>query len=142
MSDLLVRVSKCCNPVPGDEIIGYITKGRGVSVHRADCPNITGLSETEKQRFIEVEWDEPEQGVISYDADISIIAEDRKGLFSDLSKTCEDMDVHIVGVNFRSNRDGVVHIIMTLALSNTGEIEMIIRKIRNINGVIEAGRAS
>ncbi|MDY5976139.1 MAG: bifunctional (p)ppGpp synthetase/guanosine-3',5'-bis(diphosphate) 3'-pyrophosphohydrolase [Anaerovoracaceae bacterium] len=142
MSDLLVRVSKCCNPVPGDEIIGYITKGRGVSVHRADCPNITGLSETEKQRFIEVEWDEPEQGVISYDADISIIAEDRKGLFSDLSKTCEDMDVHIVGVNFRSNRDGIVHIIMTLALSNTGEIEMIIRKIRNINGVIEAGRAS
>lgn len=142
MSDLLVRVSKCCNPVPGDEIIGYITKGRGVSVHRADCPNITSLSDEEKQRFIEVEWDAPEQGTISYDADISIIAEDRKGLFSDLSKTCEDQDVHIVGVNFRSNRDGIVHVVMTLSLSNTGEIEKIIRKIKNVAGVIEVGRAS
>lgn len=142
MKDLLVRVSKCCNPVPGDEIIGFITKGRGVSVHRVDCPNIVNLSDEDKQRFIDVEWDSPEQGTISYDADISIIADDRKGLFSDLSKACEDMNVHIVGVNFRSNREGVVHVVMTLSLSNVGELEMILRKLKNISGVIEAGRAS
>lgn len=142
MSDLLVRVSKCCNPVPGDEIVGFITKGRGVSVHRLDCPNIVNLSDIEKQRFIEVEWDEAAEGNMSYDADISIIADDRKGLFSDLSKTCEDMDVHIVGVNFRSNRDGIVHVVMTLSLSNTGEIDKIIRKLKNVVGVIEVGRSN
>ena len=142
MTDLLVRVSKCCNPVPGDEIVGFITKGRGVSVHRLDCPNIVNLSDIEKQRFIEVEWDQAAEGNMSYDADISIIADDRKGLFSDLSKTCEDMDVHIVGVNFRSNRDGVVHVVMTLSLSNTGEIDKIIRKLRNVGGVIEVGRSN
>ncbi len=141
MPDLLVRPSKCCNPVPGDEIIGYITKGRGVSVHRLDCPNIASLPDSEKQRFIEVEWN-VQGSDASYDADISIIAEDRKGLFSDLSRTCEDMDVHIIGVNFRSNRDDVVHVIMTLSLTNTGEMQRILRTLKNVQGVIEVYRAN
>jgi len=87
MDDLLVRFAKCCNPVPGDEITGFITKGRGVSVHRSDCVNMLSLPEQEKRRFIKVEWNRKKNNA-SYDADIQLMAEDRKGLFSDISRVC------------------------------------------------------
>ena len=141
IDNLLVRVSKCCSPVPGDQIIGFITKGRGVSVHRVDCPNIVNLPESEKARFIEVEWSGGEKA-ISYNTDISIIAEDRKGMFADISRTCEDMDVHIAGVNARSDKDNVVHMTMTLALSDTGEIQKVLRNLKNIHGVIDVYRSN
>ena len=141
VDNLLVRVSKCCSPVPGDQIIGFITKGRGVSVHRVDCPNIVNLPESEKARFIEVEWSGGEKA-ISYNTDISIIAEDRKGMFADISRTCEDMDVHIAGVNARSDKDNVVHMTMTLALSDTGEIQKVLRNLKNIHGVIDVYRSN
>ncbi len=141
VDNLLVRVSKCCSPVPGDQIIGYITKGRGVSVHRVDCPNIVNLPESEKARFIEVEWSGGENS-ISYNTDISIIAEDRKGMFADISRTCEDMEVHIAGVNARSDKDNVVHMTMTLALSDTGEIQKVLRNLKNIHGVIDVYRSN
>ena len=141
IDNLLVRVSKCCSPVPGDQIIGFITKGRGVSVHRVDCPNIVNLPESEKARFIEVEWSGGEKA-ISYNTDISIIAEDRKGMFADISRTCEDLDVHIAGVNARSDKDNVVHMTMTLALSDTGEIQKVLRNLKNIHGVIDVYRSN
>ncbi len=141
IDNLLVRVSKCCSPVPGDQIIGYITKGRGVSVHRVDCPNIVNLPETEKARFIEVEWSSDEN-TISYNTDISVIAEDRKGMFADISRTCEDLDVHIAGVNAKSDRDNIVHMTMTLALSDTGEIQKVLRNLKNISGVIDVYRSN
>ena len=141
IDNLLVRVSKCCSPVPGDQIIGFITKGRGVSVHRVDCPNMVNLPESEKARFIEVEWSGGEKA-ISYNTDISIIAEDRKGMFADISRTCEDMDVHIAGVNARSDKDNVVHMTMTLALSDTGEIQKVLRNLKNIHGVIDVYRSN
>lgn len=141
IDNLLVRVSKCCSPVPGDQIIGYITKGRGVSVHRVDCPNIVNLPETEKARFIEVEWSSGEN-TISYNTDISVIAEDRKGMFADISRTCEDLDVHIAGVNARSDKDNIVSMTMTLALSDTGEIQKVLRNLKNINGVIDVYRSN
>ncbi len=141
IDNLLVRVSKCCSPVPGDQIIGYITKGRGVSVHRVDCPNIVSLPETEKARFIEVEWSSNEN-VISYNTDISVIAEDRKGMFADISRTCEDLDVHITGVNAKSDKDNIVHMTMTLALSDTGEIQKVLRNLKNIHGVIDVYRSN
>ena len=140
VDNLLIRFSKCCNPVPGDEIIGFITKGRGISVHRKDCINVLTLPEEEKQRFIEVEWDKQKDNM-SYDTDISILAEDRKGLFSDLSRVCEDMDVHIAGVNAKSAKDGVINITMTLSISNTGQIEKILRSLRNVQGVADVYRA-
>lgn len=141
IDNLLVRVSKCCSPVPGDQIIGYITKGRGVSVHRVDCPNIVNLPEAEKARFIEVEWSSGEN-TISYNTDISVIAEDRKGMFADISRTCEDLEVHIAGVNARSDRDNIVHMTMTLALSDTGEIQKVLRNLKNISGVIDVYRSN
>ena len=112
--NLMIRVSRCCNPVPGDEIIGFITKGRGISVHRKDCSNITSLPEEEKARFIDVEWEDLKVGK-AYNADICIISTDRKGMFSDISRACEDMDVHISGVNAKSGKDETVNITLTLS---------------------------
>ncbi len=140
VDNLLIRFSKCCNPVPGDEIIGFITKGRGISVHRKDCINVLSLPEDERQRFIDVEWDKQKENM-SYDTDINILAEDRKGLFSDLSRVCEDMDVHIAGVNAKSAKDGIINITMTLSISNTGQIEKILRSLRSIQGVADVYRA-
>ena len=137
---MLIRVSKCCNPVPGDEIIGFITKGRGISVHRTDCVNVLSTPEEEKGRFIEVEWDQTKLDK-SYNADISIIADDRKGLFSDISKVCEDMDVHIAGVNAKSAKDSVVSITMTLSISNTAQMQKLLRSLRSVQGVTDVYRS-
>lgn len=140
VDNLLIRFSKCCNPVPGDEIIGFITKGRGISVHRKDCVNVLSMPEDERQRFIEVEWDKQKDNM-SYDTDINILSEDRKGLFSDLSRVCEDMDVHITGVNAKSAKDGIVNITMTLSISNTGQIAKVLRALKSVPGVADVYRA-
>ncbi len=138
--NLMIRISRCCNPVPGDDIVGFITKGRGISVHRADCSNVTALPQEERARFIEVEWEDLKAGN-TYDADISIITADRKHMFSDISKACEDMDVHISGVNAKSTKDGTVHIILTLSISSTQQIEKVLRVLRNVEGVSNVYRA-
>ena len=101
--NLMIRISRCCNPVPGDEIIGFITKGRGISVHRKDCSNMTSLPENEHARLIDVEWEDLKVGK-SYDADICMVTIDRRHMFSDISRACEDMDVHISGVNAKSGK--------------------------------------
>ena len=140
MDDLLVRYAKCCNPVPGDEIVGFITKGRGISVHRKDCINILSLPESERQRFIEVKWNQ-NKGDLAFDADINILAEDRKGLFSDLSRACEDMDVNISGVNMKSAKDKIVNITMTLSISNTTQMERVLRQLHTVPGVADVYRS-
>ena len=141
MGDLLIRFAKCCNPVPGDEIVGFITKGRGISVHRKDCINMISLPEEERQRFIDVEWNSQKPNM-SYNADIHILAEDRKGLFSDISRICEEMDVHIAGVNAKSGKENIANITMTLSLSNTGELAKVLRQLRNVPGVADVYRAN
>ena len=138
--NLMIRVSRCCNPVPGDEIVGFITKGRGISVHRKDCSNITSLPEHEKARFIEVEWEDLKMGK-SYAADICIVSADRKGLFADISRACEDMDVHISGVNAKSGKDETVHITLTLSISSTQQMQRVLRTLRNVQGVSNVYRA-
>ena len=138
--NLLIRVARCCNPVPGDDIVGFITKGRGISVHRTDCSNIVSLPEEEKSRFIEVEWEDLKVGK-SYYADIHLEAADSKGLFSDISKTCEDMNVHIAGVNMKTGKEGNVNMILTLSITSTQQIQKVSRKLRNIPGVTQVFRA-
>ena len=138
--NLMIRVSRCCNPVPGDEIVGFITKGRGISVHRKNCSNITSLPEEEKARFIDVEWEDLKVGK-SYNADICIISADRKGLFSDISRACEDLDVHISGVNAKSGKDGLVNITLTLSLAGTQQMQKVQRTLRNVSGVTNVYRA-
>lgn len=139
MDGLLVRLSKCCNPVPGDEIIGYITKGRGVSIHRKDCPNMVSLPEEEKERFIEVEWEQNAHE--SYEADITIIAEDRKGLFSDISKVCENAGTDITSVNARADKDGNATVALTVMISNIGQIGKLTLAMKSIEGVYEVFRS-
>jgi GTP pyrophosphokinase len=140
VDNLMIRFSKCCNPVPGDNIVGFITKGRGISVHRKDCTNMISLPEEEKQRFIEVEWDKQKENM-SYDTEINILAEDRKGLFSDISKTCDDMDVSITGVQAKSARDRIVTITLTVSISNTSQIEKVLRQLKAVPGIADVYRA-
>ena len=141
MEGMLVRLSRCCSPVPGDEIVGFITKGNGVSVHRTDCYNITNLPENEKARLVSVEWDSARDSK-TYNAHIKIIANDRKGLFSDISRACVDMDVNITGVNMKTNSDYTVSIAMALSISNASEMNKILRTLQGIQSVLEVYRGS
>ena len=139
-SRLMVRTARCCNPVPGDEIVGYITKGRGISVHRKDCSNMISLPEHEKARFIDVEWEDLKDGK-SYAADICIVCADRRGIFSDISRACEDHDVRIEGVNAKSNKNETLNITLTLMLVSTQQLQKIKRTLRNVSGVMSVYRA-
>ncbi|MDR1953932.1 MAG: bifunctional (p)ppGpp synthetase/guanosine-3',5'-bis(diphosphate) 3'-pyrophosphohydrolase [Clostridiales Family XIII bacterium] len=140
VDNLLIHLGKCCSPVPGDEIIGFTTKGRGLTVHRKDCTNIVNLPESERGRLIEVEWNiSDKEG--TYDAEIYIQSSDRKGLFSDISRRCVDMDVNISGVNLRTNTDDTVTILMTLSIANTSQMEKVLRTLRQIESVTDVYRA-
>ncbi len=138
--NLMIKLAKCCNPVPGDEIIGFITKGRGISVHRCDCSNITSLPEEEKVRFIDVEWEDLERGK-SYEASIVLNGTDRKGILSDISKACENMDINLSGVNARAGKDGTMNMTIQLEISSTHEMDRILRSLRNIDGITHVYRA-
>ncbi|MBQ7605906.1 MAG: bifunctional (p)ppGpp synthetase/guanosine-3',5'-bis(diphosphate) 3'-pyrophosphohydrolase, partial [Firmicutes bacterium] len=118
----------------GDDIIGFITKGRGISVHRKDCVNVINATERDKARFIEVEWNDAKVGK-DYEVTISMIADDRKGLFSDISKVCDDNDVSLTGINAKTTKDGSVIIVMSIALKGTGQMEKILRSLRSIPSV-------
>ena len=141
VGNLLIRFSKCCNPVPGDEIIGYTTKGRGVSIHRKDCINMLSLPEAEQVRFIEVEWEAGEENMY-FDAEISLLAEDRKGLFADVSKACEEMDINITSVNAKTDKEGITNMLLTLSISNTGHIIKILNRLSQIKSVVDVYRTN
>ncbi|HRV33507.1 MAG TPA: bifunctional (p)ppGpp synthetase/guanosine-3',5'-bis(diphosphate) 3'-pyrophosphohydrolase, partial [Anaerovoracaceae bacterium] len=141
VGNLLIRFAKCCSPVPGDDIIGYTTKGRGVSIHRKDCINILSMPEHEQARLIEVEWDTSEEN-ISYDAEISLLAEDRKGLFADVSKACEEMDINITSVNAKTDKDGITNMTLTLSISNTAHIIKILNRFSQIRSVVDVYRTN
>ena len=139
VDNLMIRIARCCSPVPGDDIIGFITKGRGISVHRTDCDNLKSLPESEKARCIKVSWDtqQPER---SFNAEISLIAKDQKGMLSNISKVCEDMDVHIAGLNAKADKDETVRINLTLAIQDKIQMEKICRSLKNVPGIMEAYR--
>ena len=137
--NLMIRVARCCNPVPGDEIVGFITKGRGITVHRRDCPNIRTLPEEERARFIEVEWENKGQSK-SYSTQLVLEAGDRKGLLSDISRTCDELDIEIEGLNGKRTKDGGIRIILTLSITGTNQMQKVRRELKNIAGVIEVYR--
>ena len=136
----MIRVSRCCNPVPGDDIVGFITKGRGISVHRKDCSNVISLPPAEQARFIEVEWEDLKFGK-SYNTDICIVASDRRGILADISRVCEDMDVSISGVNAKSGKDGLANITLTLSITSTHQIQRLLRQLRQVQSVTNVFRA-
>ena len=137
IDNCLVRFSKCCNPLPGDEIIGYITKGRGVSVHRKDCVNVKELIK-EENRIIDVYWEEEEQA--SYNVDIEIEANDRIGLLSDILKAIANSKVNILAVNTKTGKDRIAIIYITLETKNLDELNGVLKAIRKVDSVFEVRR--
>ena len=141
VDNLMIRIARCCNPVPGDDIVGFITKGRGISVHRKDCDNLKSLSPQEKARFIDVKWDTDTMDK-SFDSEITIIAKDQKSMLSSISKICEDMEVNISGLNARADKDETVKINLTLSIKDRNQMEKICRSLKGIPGILEAYRTT
>ena len=137
IDNCLVKLSKCCNPLPGDEIIGYITKGRGVSVHRKDCVNIKDLI-TQENRLIDVEW--YNENVATYQADIEIYSNDRGGLLVDILKQVGTTKAKILGVNTKTTKEKIAIIEITLEVENTEELDKAQKAIRRVESVYEVRR--
>ena len=139
ISDLLIHYAKCCSPVPGDDIIGYTTKGRGISIHRKDCINILSLPENEMGRLINVQWD-LNKDQMTFNAAITILAEDKKGLLAEVSRICEDLDINMTYANVKVDRSSLCTMNLTLSITNTDDIEKIMARMRQIKGVIDVFR--
>ncbi len=142
IADLSVRFSKCCSPVPGDEIVGFITRGRGVSIHRTDCVNIINLPEIERVRLIDAEWQEPENGSEKYVAEIKIFANNRNGLLADISKALTERNIDILSMNTRTSRQGTATLQTTFEVGSREELNRVIDKIRGIESVIDIERTT
>ena len=146
VDDLAVHFSKCCNPLPGDEIVGFVTRGRGLSIHRSDCINIMNLPVHERSRLIEAEWLAPAEGSKAethrYSAELQIYANNRKGLMVDISKvfTTEDMD--ITSMNVRTNKHGRATFSISFDVTGTEELNRLISKLRQIDSVLDIERAT
>ncbi len=140
VDNLLITLGRCCRPVPGDDIIGFITKGKGITVHRKDCDNLRNMTEEERQRMIEVSWDPATLDKNSFNTTICIIARDQKGIFSSISKICEDMDVHIAGLNAKAGRDETIRMDLTLSIHDKEQVEKMCRSLKNVPGIMDAYR--
>ncbi len=137
--NLLIRRATCCNPVPGDAIIGYISKGKGITVHRTDCANIRNIREEDRGRLIEVNWDSPNENR-KYYADIQVVSEERKGLFKDISKVCDDYDLEIVGLNLTPGEPGTTNTLLTVEITDMHQIQRLLTALRQVTGVIKVFR--
>ena len=145
IDDLAVHFSKCCSPVPGDEIVGFVTRGRGISIHRTDCINVINLPEDEKARLIEAEWQQPvgdEAGKERYTTEIKIFANNRIGMFVDLSKVFTERQIDIKSMNVRTTKQGKATILMTFDIRGIEELNKLADKLRQIEGVIDIERTA
>ncbi len=142
IGDVAVRFPKCCNPLPGDEIIGYVTRGRGVTIHRTDCINVVQVPEVERERLINAEWSAEalENNHEKYIVNIMIKANNRSGLLADVSRTMSDLDIDMLTVNTRVDRQGEATIQMSFETASREEYEHIKSKLRGIKDVREVER--
>ncbi|MBQ4483107.1 MAG: bifunctional (p)ppGpp synthetase/guanosine-3',5'-bis(diphosphate) 3'-pyrophosphohydrolase [Lachnospiraceae bacterium] len=143
--DLSVRFSKCCAPLPGDEIVGFVTRGRGISIHRTDCVNIMGLTELERARLIDAEWDKHAMKGKSdetYLAEINIYANNRSGLLVDISKVFTESGIDIRSINSAASKQGVMTVTMGFEIHTTAELDQIVNKLRRVDSVIDIERTS
>ena len=142
--DLAVRFSRCCNPVPGDEIVGFITRGRGISIHRTDCVNVINLPEDEKNRMIDAEWQQPETdgSAEKYSTEIQIYANNRIGMFVDISKVFTEKQIDITSMNVRTSKQGKATIVMTFDIHGIEELNHLTDKLRQIDGVLDIERTA
>ena len=142
--DVAVHFSKCCSPVPGDEIVGFVTRGRGVSIHRTDCVNILHLSDMERARLIEAEWqagaEREEFG--EYHAEIKIFAHDRSGLLVDITRVFTEADINISGIHSKTSKQGIATIEFAFQTKGRDQITKIVEKIRQIESVMDIERTT
>ncbi len=139
LDSALVRLSRCCNPVPGDSIIGFVTRGRGVSVHRRDCPNANDLMR-HKGRLIEVYWEDSAGIATSFQVEVYIEAVDRLNLLRDIINTLSDTGVNVLMSNTASHSDGIVEMRYLFQVSQVSNVEKILEALRRIDGVFDARR--
>ena len=140
VDNCLVRLSKCCNPVPGDNIVGYITRGRGVSVHRADCINVTNTTESEENRMIEVAWDENYNS--SFAAHLVITGINRNNIILEMTAELSNIHVGLSGINARVQKDGLCVIELEVDVTDGNQLDMVIKKLMNISGIFEVKRTN
>lgn len=138
--NILIRFAKCCNPLPGDEIVGYVTKGRGVSIHRKDCSSINLEDEGSKQKLIEVSWDQNNNAATEFEVDVFIKANDRKNLFMDVSKVFADEKIAVNSIIARKNKEDYANISATIVISDKEQLKTIINKLKRIPDVISVDR--
>ena len=142
--DVAVRFSRCCSPVPGDEIVGFVTRGRGISIHRTDCINIINLPSDERVRLIDAEWQQPEgkDSKERYSTEIQIYANNRIGMFVDISKVFTERQIDITSMNVRTSKQGKATIIMTFDIHGIEELTRLIDKLRQIEGILDIERTA
>ena len=138
VDNVLVRFSRCCNPLPGDAIIGYITRGRGVSIHRGDCSNILGHAQEEHERVVEVVWAEEVDS--TYPVDIHIYGKDKPRLVTEIMNTVLDTRTHILGINARVGKDDTAYIQLRVEIRNVEQLKMVMHKIRKIKDITDVER--
>jgi GTP pyrophosphokinase len=139
LDDVLIRLSKCCTPVPGDEIIGFVTRGRGVSVHRADCANAESLMTEQAPRLIEVEWDGDQAGAL-FRAAVEVIAFDRSKLLRDVANSLSEQHVNIVACSTHTGSDRVARMRFEFEMADPSHLESVLRTIKTIDAVYDAYR--
>ncbi|MCA1009787.1 RelA/SpoT family protein [Halobacillus halophilus] len=138
VDNLLVRLSKCCNPVPGDDIVGYITKGRGVSVHRTDCPNVK--TEEAQSRLLPVQWETSVTDSKQYHVDLEIWGYDRRGLLNEVLQAVNETKTNITAVSGKSDRNKMATIHITILIQNTSHLRRIVERIKQIQEVYTVRR--
>lgn len=142
VGDVAVRFSKCCRPLPGDDIVGYITRGRGVSIHRQDCTNIVHMCEEEKERLIEAQWFNEEESHRTYITEIQITGSDRLGIIVDISKILTDMKVPVKSLNARTTKNHEAVFNIRIEITHTYQLDELTRKVMQIPDVVEIERVS
>ncbi len=142
--DVAVHFSKCCSPVPGDEIVGFVTRGRGVSIHRTDCINVINLSDMERARLIEAEWQAGAEldKLGEYVADIKIFCHDRSGLLVDITRVFTERDINILGLHSKTSKQGIATIDVSFKTKGRSEISSLVERIRQIESIIDIERTT
>ena len=141
--DVSVRFSRCCNPIPGDEIVGYVTRGRGVTIHRTDCINIINMSLEDRERLIDAEWQSESVGDgEQYTAEINVYANNRTGLLVDISKIFTERKIDITSMNTRTSKQGRATINIAFDIKSKEELSSLVEKIRQVESVLDIGRTT
>ncbi len=140
IDDMAVRFSRCCAPVPGDEIVGFVTRGRGVSIHRTDCINIINLTEVERARLLDAEWQKTEGEDGQYMAEIKIYGNNRVGLLVDITKVLTECQIDINAIHSNTSKQGIATITIAFGTKGRDELVSLVGKIRQVEGVIDIER--